>query len=156
MLTVEDPRQKNKNYTGEFYMQMEYDAFGRVVKGWTPHTVKRTSLTDANVDVVIEYDAMGNVITRTDKADDSSSVITKYTYSKAGRLEEEQTDGYTTKYKYDNAGRQTEITAPDGVKTYKKYDGSGRLIEEQTGNTNAKTKYVYNPNGTLKAKIDRN
>ena len=156
LLTVEDPRQKNENYTGEFYMQMEYDAFGRVVKGWTPHTVKRTSLTDANVDVVIEYDAMGNVITRTDKADDSSSVKTTYTYSKAGRLEEEQTDGYTIKYKYDNAGRQTEITAPDGVKTYKKYDGSGRLIEEQTGNTNAKTKYVYNPTGTLKTFIDRN
>jgi len=160
----------------EFYMQMEYDAFGRVVKGWTPHTVKRATLTDANVDVVIEYDAMGNVITRTDKADDSSSVITTYSYSKAGRLEEEQTDGYTTKneydeagrleeeqtdgyttkYEYDEAGRLIGITAPDGVKTYKKYDGSGRLIEEQTGNTNAKTKYVYNPNGTLKAKIDRN
>ena len=155
LLTVEDPRQNVASYMGEFYMQMEYDAFGRVVKGWTPHTVKRATLTDANVDVVIEYDAMGNVITRTDKADDSSSVITKYTYSKAGRLQEEQTDGYTIKYKYDNAGRQTEITAPDGVKTYKKYDGSGRLIEEQTGNTNAKTKYVYNPNGTLKAKIDR-
>ena len=159
----------------EFYMQMEYDAFGRVVKGWTPHTVKRATLTDANVDVVIEYDAMGNVITRTDKADDSSSVITTYSYSKAGRLEEEQTDGYTTKneydeagrleeeqtdgyttkYEYDEAGRLIGITAPDGVKAYKKYDGSGRLIEEQTGNINAKTKYVYNPNGTLKAKIDR-
>ena len=176
LLKVEDPRQNVASYTGEFYMQMEYDAFGRVVKGWTPHTVKRATLTDANVDVVIEYDAMGNVITRTDKADDSSSVITTYTYSKAGRLEEEQTDGYTTKneygeagrleeeqtdgyttkYEYDEAGRLIGITAPDGVKTYKKYDGSGRLIEEQTGNTNAKTKYVYNPNGTLKAKIDRN
>ena len=46
-----------------------------------------------------------------------------------------------------------EITTADA---YKEYDGSGRLIAEQIGESNVKTRYVYNPNGTLKAKIDRN
>ena len=159
LIKLTDPREMNTEYSGEFFMQMEYDKFGRVIKGWIPHETKRNNFSTETYtpDVIIEYDAQGNVLKRTDNASDvENALITSYEYSLAGLLKEERVGNLVTKYNYDNAGRLIKTKNQNGIVSNRVYDGSGRLVKEYFEGENNSLSYEYYSNGTIKSKKDRN
>ena len=148
--SLADPRQTVASYNAEFRMICEYDSFGRLVKGWLPQTVKREAGTAP--DVYLVYDAQGNNIYRKD----AENVETEYSYSNAGKLLEQNTDGYKTLYEYNGAGKIIRVTNPDGTWTQYTYDLAGNVTYERIKGNPAAIKYTYDRNGNVKSVTDRN
>ncbi len=105
-------------------MKMEYDSFGRLIKGWLPQNEKRNSYTTA--DVYLVYDAQGNCTYRKE----NEGVETVYSYTKAGLMKQQITDEYKTSYEYNVLGRGTNVTNRDGTWTASIYDKVGHLLYE--------------------------
>ncbi len=131
-------------------MKMEYDSFGRLIKGWLPQNEKRNSYTTA--DVYLVYDAQGNCTYRKE----NEGVETDYVYTKAGLLKEQTTDKYRTSYEYNASGKVTKVTNPDGTWTASAYDKAGHLLYETIIGNTAAVQYSYDKNGNVKTVTDRN
>ena len=131
-------------------MKMEYDSFGRLIKGWLPQNEKRNSYTTA--DVYLVYDAQGNCTYRKE----NEGVETDYVYTKAGLLKEQTTDKYRTSYEYNASGKETKVTNPDDTWTASAYDKAGHLLYESMRGNTATVQYSYDNNGNVKTVTDRN
>ena len=129
---------------------MEYDSFGRLIKGWLPKNEKRNSYTTA--DVYLVYDAQGNCTYRSE----NEGVETDYVYTKAGLLKEQTTDNYRTSYEYNASGKVTKVINPDDTWTASAYDKAGHLLYESISGNTAAVQYSYDNNGNVKTVTDRN
>ena len=150
LTSVTDPRHNVSSYRAEFRMKMEYDSFGRLIKGWLPQNEKRNSYTTA--DVYLVYDAQGNCTYRKE----NEGVETDYVYTKTGLLKEQITDGYETSYEYNGAGKLTKTVNPDGTWKASTYDKAGHLLFETISGNTAAVQYSYDKNGKVKTVTDRN
>ncbi len=149
LISVTDPRQNVASYNAEFRMKMEYDSFGRLVKGWLPQNKKREDGSAA--DVYLVYDAQGNNTYRKE----NEELETLYTYTKTSLLSIQSTDGYETKYEYNGNGKVTKVTNPDGTWTASNYDRAGHLLYETLSGNTAAVEYSYDKYGNVKTVRDR-
>ncbi|MEF2246470.1 S8 family serine peptidase [Paenibacillus sp. IITD108] len=162
-------------YTGElsdafavtsysYYSQAEAQRFGAAVSG----LLKSITNPEGHV-TVYTYDKHGN----TDTMTDPEGGITRKSYSPLGWLTSIMTpEGYRTDYTYDKNGRLLRTIEDGGETTRLVYDAQGlvtqnikpnqyKAADDQLNasgtaytNVQAGARNVYNPNGTLKSKID--
>ncbi|BDC93219.1 hypothetical protein TRBR_13160 [Treponema bryantii] len=146
---ITDPRHLIDSYEAEFQMKLEYDSFGRVIKGWLPHNEKR--IEGSYADVYLAYDAQGNCIIRQENED----IITNYDYTSAGLLKKQSVDGYETKYEYNGAGKLTKVINPDKTWTSYLYNTAGKLIKEYISGVSNPIKYQYDKRFNIIKIFDR-
>jgi RHS repeat-associated protein len=109
-------------------------------------------------------DALGRVVTAQETRLDGSTRNLSYSYDPLGRLQQVTEDGASTQYLYDLNGNCTQVTAPDGTKTYPAYNAQDELTSygattftyDQFGNLatrttgGATTQYTYDAGGVLR------
>ncbi len=107
----------NKTDANGYTTSYSYDALGRLLEvvygdGQTitytydsaPNGIGRvSSITNSSGNTAFEYDARGNVVTKTQTGNDSVSLITRYTYTESGMLSQiTYPSGMVAEYAYQN------------------------------------------------------
>lgn len=105
-------------------------------------------------DISQKYDPESNIISKTD----ANGNTTEYVYDTLNQLLEVTNDkGEKTTYTYDLNGNILTIKNSKGGVIYYKYNVLNKAVSESDiNNPENKTLYYYNPNGTLKKKVDKN
>ena len=105
------------------------------------------------------YNGFGELATRTDPLDGSTTVQTSFTYDRRGLLKTQIVDSdvggknITTAYGYDSFGRAIELTNANTRLTKTDYDRAGRVVGI-TDALNNKTSFTYDARGNMVAVKD--
>ena len=122
--------------------QMQYDAFGRVIK----------AIDGNNHDKSYIYDRLGRVVqTIINLTPTTPNTNPKYsaTYDASNRvLTETDPNNNVTRYQYNNALRTITVTTPEGIINTTKHNRHGE-VESIVDGLNNFTTYLYDANGNL-------
>ncbi|WP_020480084.1 RHS repeat-associated core domain-containing protein [Synechococcus sp. PCC 7336] len=135
---------------------------------YTPNGRRGTAI-DERGTTIYEYDAQGNIISRTepdgrnvsytyDTSGNVTSVTTgsgttQYVYDLLNRLDTVTRNGEITDYDYDLTGNITRIKYPNGIIESREYDRESRVTsinsQTQAGNILASYQYTYDAAGNI-------
>jgi YD repeat-containing protein len=122
--------------------QRSYDAYGHLVRSWTP-LVNESGVSDEAAFTVNRYDAVGRVtdvitpgtatLDAQGQAVTSGTVVTHVAYNTFGEVVSKAVDGLMVEQAdYDAAGRVWRSKGGDGVARIQRYDVDGRVTQEVT------------------------